>query len=260
MLPVTDEEFRDPRLAGLYDALDGDRSDLDTYLALAGTLHARRVLDVGCGTGTFALLLADRGCDVIGVDPAEASVEVARAKPGAERVRWVVGDATAVQARGQVHDRDLVTMTANTAQLIVDPPAWRATLTACRDALVPGGHLVFETRRPAARAWEAWTPQRTRRTTQVEGVGRVESWVETLSVEGPLVTFRWTYVLPDGRDGGGRGEALTLTSTSTLRFREQAEVEDDVRRAGLVVVDVREAPDRPGREFIVIACKDPVQG
>ncbi|WP_338073685.1 class I SAM-dependent methyltransferase [Kineococcus siccus] len=203
-----------------------------------------QVLDVGCGTGTFALLLSRRGCDVIAVDPAAASVEVAQGKPGAQHVRWQVGDATSVQ----VDDRDLVTMTANTAQLIVEPEAWASTLEACRAALVPGGHLVFETRRRSARAWEGWTAQQTRRTTHVDGVGAVHSHVETVAVEDALVTFRWRYVLPDARGG-----SETLTSTSTLRFREEAELEDDLRRAGLDVLDVREAPDRPGQELVVLA-------
>ncbi|GAB3469888.1 hypothetical protein GCM10027519_42760 [Kineococcus endophyticus] len=153
---VSDEEFRNPQLAVLYDALDSDRSDLAAYLALAEELRARRVLDIGCGTGTFAFLLAQLGHDVIGVDPAAASVQVARAKSGAQQVRWLVGDMTSVQ----VGDRDLVTMTANTAQLLVEPQAWAATLSACRAALVPGGYLVFESRRPSARAWEGWTAQR----------------------------------------------------------------------------------------------------
>jgi 2-polyprenyl-3-methyl-5-hydroxy-6-metoxy-1,4-benzoquinol methylase len=38
------------------------------------------VLDVGCGTGCLAVLLAERGLSVVGLDPAEASLEVAASK------------------------------------------------------------------------------------------------------------------------------------------------------------------------------------
>ena len=85
---MADECFRHPRLAAVYDALDPDRSDLDAYVRAAEEFRARRVLDIGCGTGVFALLLAVRGIEVVGVDPARASLDVARAKPGADRVRW----------------------------------------------------------------------------------------------------------------------------------------------------------------------------
>ena len=55
---MPDAIFEDPRLAAVYDPLDPDRSDLDVYVAIAQELGARSVLDVGCGTGTFACLLA----------------------------------------------------------------------------------------------------------------------------------------------------------------------------------------------------------
>ena len=67
---MPDHAFADPRLAALYDRLHPDRSDLDTYVAILEELGARSVLDVGCGTGTFAAMLADRGVEVVGVDPA----------------------------------------------------------------------------------------------------------------------------------------------------------------------------------------------
>ncbi|RYP88239.1 class I SAM-dependent methyltransferase [Nocardioides guangzhouensis] len=75
---MADDLFEHPRLAQVYDALDRDRSDLDVYAAIAGELGAASVLDLGCGTGTFALLLADRGLEVTGVDPAGSSLDVAR--------------------------------------------------------------------------------------------------------------------------------------------------------------------------------------
>jgi len=67
VLCVADAIFGEPRLAGIYDPLDPDRSDLDAYLAVAEEFSAESVLDIGCGTGTLACLLAARGLEVIAV-------------------------------------------------------------------------------------------------------------------------------------------------------------------------------------------------
>ncbi|MFJ6542502.1 class I SAM-dependent methyltransferase [Streptomyces sp. NPDC003656] len=238
---MADECFTHPRLAAILDTLEPDRSDLDAYVGMAEEFGARCVLDIGCGTGVFALSLARRGLEVTGVDPAEASVAVARAKPGAEQVRWIHGDATALPPLRA----DLATMTANVAQAIADPSTWHETLRGVHAALRPGGRLVFETRDPARRGWEEWTRERSYAVTQVPGVGAVENWVELTCVKGPLVSFRWTYVF--AADGS------VLTSDSTLRFRERAEVTADLSARGYVLEDVRDAPDRPGRELVFVA-------
>ena len=106
---MADALFEQPRLAAVYDPLDPDRDDLMVYAAIAEEFGARSVLDIGCGTGTFACLLAGRGVDVMGVDPAGASLDVARAKPGAGRVRWLRCDAAGLPPL-QV---ELATMTGN---------------------------------------------------------------------------------------------------------------------------------------------------
>jgi SAM-dependent methyltransferase len=238
---VPDPIFEHPRLAAIYDALDSDRSDLDVYVAIAEELGARRVLDVGCGTGTFALRLADRGLEVTGVDPARASLDIAQAKPSSEHVRWICGDAKALPAM-QV---DLATLTGNVAQAIVDPSDWEGALRGVYDALRPGGHLVFETRDPAKRAWRDWNRAASHKITEIEGVDAVESWVEVIEVIGPLVTFRWTGVFAS--------DGQVMTSDSTLRFRERDEVEASLVAHGYLVEEIRGAPDRPGRQFVFLA-------
>jgi len=239
---MPDAEFDDPRLAPLYDILDPDRSDLDTYLAVADEVGARSVLDVGCGTGTFAILLAQRGIEVTGVDPAGASLEVARGKEYAERVTWVHGDATALPPL-QV---DLATMTANVAQVFLTDDAWAHTLDAIHAALRPGGHLAFETRVPADRGWELWTPARTRATTEVPGLGPLTEWMEVTDVrEDPLlVSFTAHNEFPDGQD---------VVSTSTLRFRSAQELESSLAAAGFDAITLGDLPYATGRGWLVRA-------
>src|SRR5262245_2149174 len=131
MLGMADPIFDEPRLAQVYDPLDPDRVDLDAYAAMTEEFGARSVLDIGCGTGTFACLLARRGLTVTAVDPARAMLAVARTKPGADRVCWVHGDATDLPPL-QV---DLVTMTANVAQVFLTDADWASTLQAAYAAL-----------------------------------------------------------------------------------------------------------------------------
>jgi len=125
--------------------LDPDRTDLDAFLGIAEEFGAHSVLDIGCGTGTFACLLALRGHDVPAVDPEAASLEVAGSKSGADHVRWVRGHPLALPAR-QV---DLVTMTGNVAQVFLNERDRSAVLCSSRAALRPRGRLVSEVRAPA---------------------------------------------------------------------------------------------------------------
>ncbi|MEO8541469.1 MAG: class I SAM-dependent methyltransferase [bacterium] len=238
---MPDPIFAYPRLAAIYDAFDGGRDDLDAYAAIVEEFAARRILDIGCGTGAFACLLAERGFEVTGVDPAVASLDVARTKPFAERVTWIHG--TAVDAPAL--DADLAVMTGNVAQVFLTDEDWLATLRDAHRALRPGGPLVFEVRDPHQRAWEGWMPDATRQRRDVPGVGVVEGWTEVTEVALPLVSFRHTYRF--------ESDAAVLTSDSTLRFRDRPEIESNLRTAGFTVREVRDAPDRPGLEFVFIA-------
>jgi hypothetical protein len=166
-------------------------------------------------------------------------VDVARGKAFADRVTWIVGDATALA--GRCVGADLAVMTGNVAQVFVDDEDWIATLDSVRESLRPGGWFAFETRRLEARDWEHWDVP----ATQVQlpdGMPMVVFRTVT-EVDLPLVTFESTATI--GSD--------TVLSTSTLRFRSRQEVESDLLANGFVVTDVREAPDRPAQEMVFLA-------
>lgn len=67
--------------AAAYDELRPGIPGLDEALVRAGDLRGRRVLDVGCGTGRFAEVLATRfGARVFGLDAEPEMLAVARAR------------------------------------------------------------------------------------------------------------------------------------------------------------------------------------
>lgn len=104
---------------------------------------------------------------------------------------------------------------------------------------------MFETRRPERRAWEEWAAATGPVILDIPGSGPVERRCEVVDVSLPFVSFRYTYrFLADG---------AVITSDSILRFRSRDEVESSLVAAGYRALEVREAPDRPGREFVFIA-------
>ena len=238
---MPDAIFAHQRLAWIYDAFDGPRDDLAAYVAIAAELGADRVLDVGCGTGCLAILLARAGRTVVGVDPAAASLDVARSKDGSAAVTWIHGEAGQIPAVGA----DLALMTGNVAQVFLTDADWARVLQGIGAALRPRGYLVFETRRPERRAWEEWAADTGPVTLDIPGRGPVEQRREVTAVNLPLVSFRYTYTF--------RADGAVIASDSTLRFRDRDELESSLAAQDYQVLDVRDAPDRPGREFVFIA-------
>ena len=186
-------------------------------------------------------MLASRGLDVVGVDPAAASLDVARSKPGADRVQWLLGDATTLPPL-QV---DLATMTGNVAQVFLTDHEWLATLHGVRDALRPAGRFVFEVRDPSREPWREWTRDGTRERVDVTGAGMIDHWVDVTAVDGQLIRFTGVVIF--------EGSGDVINSDSTLRFREREEIETSLQSAGFALLGVRDAPDRPGREFVFVA-------
>lgn len=201
-----DPAYSDERLARVYDAETPWHPQDDFYLAL--DLASDAVLDVGCGTGTRLARARAVGHTgrLVGADPAEAMLAVARTKT--DRVQWVRGSAQALDLGRRF---DLVTMTGHAFQVLLDDDAVRAALRTFGRHLVPGGLLAFETRNPAARAWEHWATDDSRDVVETAAGERVEVWIDGVRRHGDdLVSF--------GAHNRFLATGEVVSCPSTLRF------------------------------------------
>ncbi|MQY34994.1 Trans-aconitate 2-methyltransferase [Streptomyces sp. RB17] len=217
--------FTDLTLAALYDRLNPWGPGDDFYLGLVR--EARAVLDIGCGTGQLlrrARAEGHRG-RLMGLDPAPAMlVQARRARPDVE---WVLGD---MRTRVWSGEFDLVVMTGHAFQELVGDEEIRHCLRGARAALGDGGRFVFETRNPAARAWERWTPDRVYEISTADGTTvRVWHEVQGGGLRAGRVRFTETY--------DGDGWAAPQVCRSVLRFLDRESLEGFLGEAGLRVVE-----------------------
>ncbi|MFF7476432.1 methyltransferase domain-containing protein [Streptomyces sp. NPDC008092] len=95
------------------------------------------VLDAGCGTGSLALLAAEQGHRVTGVDSSPAMVARARAKLAGRDAVFLLGDAAAPPVGDQLFDTVLV---RHVLWALQDPAR---VLRHWRGLLRPGGRFVL---------------------------------------------------------------------------------------------------------------------
>lgn len=101
------------------------------------------ILELACGTGTLALILAERGYQVTGVDRSSAMVDVARKKAARTQraVAFVQADMTTLPVEGQF---DAILCLYDSINYLLDLNTMQRTLEGVRPRLRPGGLFVFD--------------------------------------------------------------------------------------------------------------------
>ncbi len=139
-------------LASSYDRLT---NDVD-YEKIVAFYHAilnkegmtpRTAIDLACGTGSVALLLAQRGYRVTGVDMSEEMLTVAaqRAQEAAVLIQWTCQLLQQLRLPVAV---DLAVCALDGLDYILDPEDCREAIRRVYKALNPGGIFIFDVNTP----------------------------------------------------------------------------------------------------------------
>ena len=186
-----------------------------------------RVLDVCCGTGYLARMLAARGYRVTGVDASPGMIRyAARSAPGA---RFHVADAARFRTRARF---DAAVSTFDSLNHILQPEALAAALRNVAAVLVPGGAFVFDMLLEDAYR-EHW---------HLDGAIVKDEHVLAIAGDGydpqtRLATCR--LALMRKRNGAWRRSDVTITE----RFYTPKEVDDRLRAAGFGTIQCYDARD-----------------
>jgi SAM-dependent methyltransferase len=243
---VCRDPYRDVDLVRWYDVDNPAGADHAHYRALADEIGARSIVDLGCGTGLLTRSLAASGRTVTGVDPSHAMINYARRQPGADAVTWIHGDAAAIPPTGAV---DLVVCTGN-AIMHVSPATLPSVLRALAAALRPGGTLSFDSRHPAHREWEQWTPAATY-SERTLADGLLREWLDVTEVESGRVVFDAHNVFPDGEE---------RVYTNVLHFRSADQFRRELVEAGFTGITCQGdwhggSVDGTSRVLVIRACR-----
>ncbi|WP_417235449.1 class I SAM-dependent methyltransferase [Arthrobacter sp.] len=142
------QEFNDyDRFAAEY----GEDNELNVYnalyerpatLAMVGNVEGRRVLDAGCGGGSHAQMLRERGATVTGLDRSRAMLDIARKRLGA--------DVDLVQA----DLNDSLPLPDSAFDVVIAPlvmhylPRWDVPLAEFHRVLTEAGTVIISTHHP----------------------------------------------------------------------------------------------------------------
>jgi ubiquinone/menaquinone biosynthesis C-methylase UbiE len=240
-------------LAGVYDALMEDAAHarraawLEKRFARA-SIPVHRVLDLGCGTGTIACLLAGRGYEVTAADASEEMLTAAAAKAealGGARPLFVRQSMQRLRLPGQV---DAAVSTLDAINYLTRPADVQETFRRVYRVLRPGGLFLFDVNSPdklRRMDGQTWLDERE----EVYCVWRTEFSERT------RVCTYWVDLFSRRADGAWNRSC----EEHRERAWEQAELTAWLTAAGFDTVrvtgDLSERPPRPGEDRLIYRCK-----
>jgi 2-polyprenyl-3-methyl-5-hydroxy-6-metoxy-1,4-benzoquinol methylase len=148
-------------------------------LRMLGEVGGQRILDAGCGHGYLSRMLAARGAQVTGVEPAQALYDYATEKETGEPrgIRYVQADLCRLPDRYRLRDLGGPFDAVVASMVFLDIPDWAGAMEACVASLAPGGLFVFSIIHPC---FEQLAPS-----WREHGEYRVHEYLAEYEISGP---------------------------------------------------------------------------
>ena len=163
-----------------------------------GCLSGLRVLDIGCGGGILSEPLARIGADVVGADPSESNIAVARrhAEEAGVTVDYRVTTAEALADAGERFD---VVLAMEVVEHVTNMPAFVAR---CAEMVKPGGLMIGATLNRTMKSFAL----------AIVGAEYVLRWL-------PRGTHRWDkFVTPDELERAMTSAGLQVTDERSVVY------------------------------------------
>lgn len=210
-----------------------------------------RVLDLACGTGNVAEILARMGYEVTGVDIAPGMIARAQAKAARHRldIRYHVMDAAELHLPGETFD--LCISLFDSLNYIVEPERLRSAVGRVHDHLRPAGLFVFDVNSVFALKNRFFDQEDLDQRHRLRYV-----WRSEYDERSRLCTIRMRFIYR-GDDGADR----EFSETHIQYGYEESELRDALCDAGFA--DIRTyhayttAPVQPGTDRIFFVARRP---
>lgn len=132
------QEYADANESNAYNAL----YERPAVLSMLGNVTGQRVLDAGCGAGTHAAALIQRGATVEGLDLSAGLLAIARRRLGPDVPLRQADLSQPLPYADSMFDAVLASLVLHYLE------HWTPTLREFHRVLVPGGRLVASTHHP----------------------------------------------------------------------------------------------------------------
>lgn len=226
MINQESKQFTDPLLVQAYDSINALSEDADFWLRETEKLAPKTIIDFGCGTGLLTCELAKKGYEVTGIDPAGPMIDLAKEKPFAEKVNWIVGNYSALKGC----NADLLLMTSHVVQFLLTDDEFNGVIKNAYESINSGGHILFDSRRSLTESFAKWPTKENPRHATDPQLGEIEYWCNILSTTDSLAKYELHYHFKDSDK--------TVVSTDSIIFRPKDVIEEALQEAGFTIKTV----------------------